>query len=332
MSETKAVDKRIKVLSQFSEDCSKARQSVLWRDLEVLLNLKTSELRSNLLLLPREIRDQIFEHAIPIPKDGSRTELHTCFWGADMMHEPWSHTTFGYAASVPAENKLDPRLLLINRQLHDEVLQTFFRQSKLILHAELRNSDVNNLRFDYSPHVLQLPMLKHVTHVRFYVEWNYFMLPGELPIQNQIRITDELVTTMDKLLASLQALETIHLSILFFWKHRSGKPYHLTMQELFDLEDLFEANTEHRWLQLLRKTNDGNTAVPLSPNPSSAGVGYKLSTESKGTDASGSMEIFVSQNLKDAMQERRESMLDFYGNYGIADPLPLPSFTPGAMI
>jgi hypothetical protein len=55
-------------------------------------------------------------------------------------------------------------------------------------------------------------------------------------------------------------------------------------------------------------------------------------TEDKGTEQSGAMEIFVSQSLGDAMQSRRKSNIDFYGNYGISDPLPQPSYKHGAMI
>lgn len=320
-------NKTLSILSQGSEDCSKERQSLLLRDLELLLDLKPSALRSNLLALPRELRDHILEYAIPEAADDGRPELHTCLWGADMtINEPWRHDVFGYATAVPKENRLHPRLLLINRQLHDEILQTYFRRSKLTLHAELRNSRENYWHFDYSPHLLQLPMLKHVTHVRFYVEWNYVITKNG-GINDQVRMTNDLVQAMDKLLAPLQAIENIELSVLFFWKYRSGKYYHLSMQDLFDLEDVFKRHAEQRWLLILRT----NKYTVSSPNPS-AGVGYKLLTEKKGTEQSGAMEIFVSQNLEDAMSNRRNSTVDYYGNYGISDPLPQPSYRHGAMI
>lgn len=323
---TKAPNKKLLTLSQGSEDFSSARQSLLLSELELLLDLKPSTLRSNLLALPKELRDHILGYVVPQTVDGARPELHTCLWGADMVHEPWRHDIFGYAASVPKGDRLHPRLLLVNHQLHDEILQAYFRRSKLTLHAELRNSRENNWHFDYSPHVLQLPMLKHVTHVRFYVEWNYIITKND-GIKDQVRMTNDLTQAMDKLLAPLQAIENIELSVLFFWKFRSGKHYHLSMQDLFDLEDVFKRHAEQRWLLILRTNKD----TVSSPNPS-AGVGYKLLTDDKGTDQSGAMEVFVSQNLEDAMQLRRQSTVDFYGNYGISDPLPQPSYRPGAMI
>lgn len=326
---TEVQNKSLSVLSEISEfsNFSKERQSLLLRDLEMLLDLQPSTLRSNLLALPRELRDQIFGHVIPWPTNDTRPELHTCLWGAEMTHEPWRHDIFGYAESVPKEHRLHPDLLLINWQLHDEILQTYFRWSKLTLHAELRNVKMNELEFEYSPHILQLPMLKFVTHVRFYVEWNYIMSREKKSIDRQISMTKDVVRTMDTILAPLQAVETIELSILFFWKFGTGKYYHLSMQDLFDLEDIFKRHAEQKWLSILRK----NKYIASSPNPS-AGVGYKLLTERKGTDQSGAMEIFVSQNLEDAMQERRRSNIDFYGNYGIVDPLPKPSYKLGAMI
>ncbi|KAH7138269.1 hypothetical protein B0J11DRAFT_421143 [Dendryphion nanum] len=319
------VNKRRHILSQGSEDFSSERQSLLLSELELLLNLKPSQLRSNLLALPRELRDLIFGYLLPDPPSDPRPELHTCLWGADMVHEPWRHDVYGYAVSVPISVRLHPRLLLINRQLRDEILALYFHRSKLTLHAELRNSKDNNFHFDYSPHILKLSMLKYVTHIQFYVEWNFTVRTLDL-IENQIRMANDLTSAMDKLLSPLQAVETVELSILCFWKYRSGKFYSLSMQDLFDLEDVFKRHAEKRWLQILRKSKYGIA----SPNPC-AGVGYKLSSEKKGTEQSGGIDIYVSQNLEDAMQERRRSNVDFYGNYGIADPLPQPRFELGAM-
>jgi hypothetical protein len=313
-------------IKRVTEDYSVQRQSLLYRELELLLDLQPRALSTNLLALPRELRDQILGYLLPEVRPDARPELHTCLWGADMGHEPWRHDIFGYAASVPKADRVHPRLLLINRQIHDELLQLYFQRSKLTLHAELRNSNDNNWHFDYSPHVLNLPMLKYVTHVRFYIEWNYFITKNE-QMTDQVRMTNDLMQTMDKLLAPLQAVENIELSVLFFWKFRSGKPYSLSMLDLFDLEDVFKRHAEKRWLLILRT----NKTIIVSPNPS-AGVGYKLSTERNGTEQSGGMEIFVSQDLEDAMQSRRKSNIDFYGNYGISDPLPQPSYRHGAMI
>ncbi|KAH9880054.1 hypothetical protein J1614_002079 [Plenodomus biglobosus] len=306
------------------------RQSQLFRDLEVLLELPPSTFRSRLLALPKVLREKIFDLVLP-DVTTSRPELHTCLWGADMVNgEPWRHDIFGYNSSVPTDARLCPDLLLINKQIRTELLETYFRLSKLTLHAELRNTRTDNDRFEYSPHILQLPMLKHVTHIRFYVEWNYTTLKNvdkDRQLKDQVSMTNNLLKAMDKIIAPLQAIETIELSVLFFWKYRSGKMYSLSMQDLFDLEDVFKRYAEQRWLTLLRK----NKSTVLSPNPS-AGVGYKLSSEKKGTEQSGGMEIFVSQDLEEAMAVSRESNVDFYGNYGISDPLPQPSYRHGAMI
>ncbi|KAJ4348572.1 uncharacterized protein N0V89_009950 [Didymosphaeria variabile] len=320
-------DKKLSVMSIGSEDFSVQRQSMLLRELEMLLDLNPRELSSSLLALPRELRDRIFDFALPDIANSHRPELHTCLWGADMVHEPWRHDIFGYGHGVPKKHRLHPNLQMINRQLRNEILQSYFRRSKLTLHAELRNSRINNGHFEYSPHILQLPMLKFVTHVRFYVEWNYTVLSKNDRIEDQIRIAKDLMKTMDTLLTSLEAVENIELSVLFFWKLRSGKHYMLSMQDLFDLEDVFKRHAESRWLRILRTNN----STVMSPNPS-AGVGYKLSSEDRGTDQSGGMEIFVSQDLEEAMQSKRKSMIDFYGNYGISDPLPQPAYEDGKMI
>ena len=307
------------------------RQSQLFRELEVLLKLTPRTFSSNLLALPRELRDQIFDWVLP-EVSNNRPELHTCLWGSDMVNgEPWRHDIYGYGNSVAKSNRLPLELLLINKQIRDELLQSYFRRSKLTLHAELRNTKTNNNHFEYSPHVLQLPMLKHVTHIRFYVEWNYTTekhIVKERRRKDQVSMTDNLLKAMDRIIHPLQAIETIELSVLFFWKHRSGKTYSLSMQDLFDLEDVFKRYTEQRWLTLLRKNK---SASELSPNPS-AGVGYKLFSEKKGTEQSGGMDIFVSQDLEDAMKARRRSNIDFYGHYGISDPLPQPNYRFGAMI
>lgn len=320
-------DKKLSILSNGSEDFSVQRQSMLLRELEMLLDLNPRALSSSLLALPREVRDHVFDFVLPEMTVDKRPELHTCLWGADMVHEPWRHDIFGYGRLVPKAHKLHPNLLLINRQLRNEILQNYFRRSKLTLHAELRNTRGNNWHFEYSPHILKLPMLKFVTHVRFYVEWNYTILSKNDRIQDQVRMTKDLMQAMDTLLASLQAVETIELSVLFFWKFRSGKYYPLSMQDLFDLEDVFKRHAESSWLRILRT----NKSTVVSPNPS-AGVGYKLSSEDKGTEQSGGMEIFVSQDLEDAMRARRKSSVDFYGNYGISDPLPHPAYEQGKMI
>ena len=190
-----------------SDGLYKHRQSLLYRELEILLELTPSTFSSPLLALPREIRDQIFSYVLP-DTSNNRPELHTCLWGADMVHEPWRHDVFGYAASVPIAFRIHPRLLLINRQLREEALALYFHRSKVTLHAELRNAKENNFRFDYSPHILKLSMLKYVTHIQFYVEWNYSVRKGDL-IADQVRMANELTQAMDKLLSPLQAFQTV---------------------------------------------------------------------------------------------------------------------------
>ncbi|OAK95136.1 hypothetical protein IQ06DRAFT_297997 [Phaeosphaeriaceae sp. SRC1lsM3a] len=331
MVQRRSGTKNLSIASNGSlDDLYAHRQSQLFRELEVLLELTPSTFSSRLLALPSEIRDHVFNYVLP-EISSVRPELHTCLWGADMVNgEPWRHDIFGYGSSVAKEIRLHPKLLLINKQIREELLQNYFRGSKLTLHAELRNTSFNNGHFEFSPHILQLPMLKHVTHIRFYVEWNYTITNNtmkEVRLLDQIRMTENLLEAMDKIITPLEAVETIELSVLFFWKLRSGKMYSLAMQDLFDLEDVFKRYAEERWLQILRKSQSSD----VSPNPS-AGVGYKLSSENKGTEQSGGMEIFVSQDLGEAMGHRRQSSVDFYGNYGISDPLPQPCYRHGVMI
>ncbi|CAI6338874.1 unnamed protein product [Periconia digitata] len=339
-------DKTLSMLSVGSnDDLYIRRQSTLFRELEMLLDLNPRELSSNLLALPRELRSLILEYVLPEATRDTRPELHTNLWGADMIHEPWRHDVFGYGRQVPKVQRLHPNLLLVNKQLRNELLACYFRRSKLTLHAELRNSRGNNWHFDYSPHILQLPMLPCVSHVRFYVEWNYTISNPTARIDDQVRMTKDLIQAMDTLLNPLEAVETIELSILFFWKLRSGKFYPLSMQDLFDLENVFKANAEPRWLRILHSPSPSSSSSSataaaaankksdfLSPDTHSAGVGYKLSSEDKGTEQSGGMEIFVSRDLEESMRARRKSSADFFGNYEIADPLPHPGYEHGKMI
>jgi hypothetical protein len=360
----------------------KHRQSQLFRELELLLELTPSTFSSPLLALPAEIRAHIFRYVLPDqpslpdqPPDAdaaaaARPELHTCLWGADMVNgEPWRHDVFGYHHGVPKALRLHPSLLLINKQIRAELLQVYFRRSKLTLHAELRNTRTNNDVFDFSPHILLLPLLPHVTHVRFYVEWNYTFTKHagkSALLDDQVRMTANLLQAMDTLLAPMQAVESIELSVLFFWKYRSGKMYSLAMQDLFELEDIMKRFAEARWLRVLHRrhhtnntnnnthtnTNHGNDPYshldsntyqhhPVltindldldSDTDSPAGVGYKLSSENKALEQSGGMEVFVAPDLEYAMRYRRQSTVDYYGNYAVSDPLPEPGYRHGAMI
>ena len=344
----------------------KHRQSQLFRELELLLELTPSTFSSPLLALPAEIRTQIFKYVLPAHPDAdsdadARPELHTCLWGADMVNgEPWRHDVFGYHHGVPKAARLHPSLLLINKQIRAELLQVYFRRSKLTLHAELRNTRTNNDVFDFSPHILLLPLLPHVTHVRFYVEWNYTFTKHagkSALLDDQVRMTANLLQAMDTLLAPMQAVESIELSVLFFWKYRSGKMYSLAMQDLFDLEDIMKRFAEARWLRVLHRrhhTNNNNTINNPYTHPdhdahhhpvltindldldsdtdSAAGVGYKLSSENKALEQSGGMDVFVAPDLEHAMRYRRQSTVDYYGNYAVSDPLPEPGYRHGAMI
>ncbi|EOA89594.1 hypothetical protein ACJQWK_02421 [Exserohilum turcicum] len=328
-----------------SDGLYKHRQSMLYRELEILLELTPSTFSSPLLALPREIRDQIFDHVLPDTSD-SRPELHTCLWSAEMSNgEPWRHDIFGYGPAVARPARLRPELLLINKQIREELLQNYFRRSKVKLHAELRNTRTNNDYFEFSQHILKLPMLAHTTHIRFYLEWNYTTLRNgsrDRMLKDQTRMTYNLLAAIDKIVQPLQSVETIELSVLFFWKYRSGKMYSLSMQDLFDLEGIFKRCAELRWLGLLGENDlpgkvKHTTSTYLSPSAtttpsSSAGVGYKMSTERKGTEQSGGMEICISRDLEDAMEERRKSSFDFFGNYEIGEPLPQPAYQHGAMI
>ncbi|KNG52704.1 hypothetical protein TW65_00120 [Stemphylium lycopersici] len=297
--------------------CFDAELSLLYRELEILLELTPSTFSSPLLALPREIRDQIFNYVLP-DTSRNRPELHTCLWGADMSNgEPWRHDIFGYGSSVAKASRLRPELLLINKQIREELLQNYYSRSKVTLHAELRNTPTNSDYFEFSQHILRLPMLKHVTHIRFYLEWNYTTLKNgsrDRMLKDQVRMTYNLLAAMDKIVQPLQNIETIDLSVLFFWKYRSGKMYSLSMQELFDLEGIFKHCAELRWLGLLGENDvpgkvKATTSTYLSPTfatakGSTAGVGYKMSTERKGTEQSGGMDICVSRDLEDAMEER----------------------------
>jgi hypothetical protein len=344
MATVQRASNKLSISSNRSSDgLYKHRQSMLFRELEILLELTPSTFSSPLLALPREIRAQIFNYVLPDTKN--RPELHTCLWGAEMSNgEPWRHDIFGYGSSVANASRLRPELLLINKQIREELLYNYFRRSKITLHAELRNTRNNNDYFEFSQHILQLPMLKHVTHIRFYIEWNYTTLKNggrDRMMRDQARMTSNLLAAMDKIALSLQCIETIELSVLFFWKFRSGKMYSLSMQDLFDLEDVFKRCAELCWLSLLGENDlpgkkKITTSTYLSPTSaaatSSAGVGYKMSTEKKGTEQSGGMEICVSRDLEDAMEERRKSSVDFFGNYEVTEPLPQPSYRHGAMI
>jgi hypothetical protein len=107
---------------------------------------KKIEKQSRLLALPRELRDQIFCYLLPAASyqprpelQKYRPELRTYLWPANMTNEPWGYENFLYLPSVPERLRLDPTYLLINHQIHEEVLELYFHHSKFELHAELKN-------------------------------------------------------------------------------------------------------------------------------------------------------------------------------------------------
>lgn len=342
MTSTTVVNKKLSLLSVGSPTgLYKNRQSQLFRELELLLDLTPSTFSSPLLRLPASLRAQIFSYLLP-DIGNVRPELHTCLWGAEMIAgEPWRHSIVGYGSKVPQSLRLRPELLLVNKKLRDEVLKLYWGRCKLTLHAELRNTKFQNDLFDYSPHILKLPLLDAVTHVRFYVEWNYTLTKAASKSQRMedyVRMTDDFCKAMDEILGKMGRVEGIELSVLFFWKYRSGKVYSLTMGDLFEVEDVLKKYAEPKWLAILQKAQSQSrqrmssdpavTSPGLAPG---AGVGYKLSSEKKGLEQSGGMEIFVSQDLEKCMGKKRKEV-DFYGNFAVNETLPQPGYEAGNMI
>ncbi|KAF1928938.1 uncharacterized protein M421DRAFT_420166 [Didymella exigua CBS 183.55] len=339
MSSTTIVNRKLSVLSVSSPTSYQNRQSQLYRELELLLDLTPSTFSSSLLRLPTELRAQIFTHLLP-PTENARTELHTCLWGAEMhAAEPWRHSIIGYGSKVPGSLRLHPALLLINKKLRDEVLKLYWGRSQLTLHAELRNTKFQNDLFDYSPHILKLPLLACATHVRFYVEWNYTLTKAasaQQRMDDYVRMTDDFCKAMDEILARMGRVEGIELSVLFFWKYRSGKVYALTMGDLFEVEDVLKKYAEPKWLGILQKAQGrlGGLRASAVSSPGlapGAGVGYKLSSERKGLEQSGGMEIFVSRDLEACMGKKRKEV-DYYGNFAVNETLPQPGYEAGNMI
>ena len=257
--------------------------------------------------------------------------------------EPWRHSVVGYGSKVPKELRLRPELVLINKKLRDEVLKLYWDRSNLTLHAELRNTKFQNDLFDYSPHILKLPLLTSVAHVRFYVEWNYTLTKAASKkdrVDNYVRMTDDFCKAMDEILDKMEKVRGIELSVLFFWKYRSGKVYSLTMSDLFDVEDVLKKYAEPKWLAILQRAQSRlRTHQRISTDPAvtspgldaGAGVGYKLSSEKKGVEQSGGMEIFVSADLEACMGKKRKDV-DFYGNFAVNETLPQPGYEAGNMI
>ncbi|KAJ4987314.1 hypothetical protein SVAN01_07184 [Stagonosporopsis vannaccii] len=336
MTSTTIVNKKLSLTSSTSQ--YKNRQSQLFRDLEKLLDLTPSTFSSPLLSLPAHLRALIISYLLP----PGRAELHTCLWGAEMIgSEPWRHSVVGYGTRVGRRERLDGNVLLVNQALRREVLDAYWARSNLTLHAELRNTKFQNDLFDYSPHILRLPLLPHVTHVRFYVEWNYTLTKAASTsqrVEDYVRMTEDFCKAMEEILAKMESVRGIELSVLFFWKYRSGKVYNLTMSDLFDVEDVLKKYAEPKWLAVLERAQErdgqGASSDPAVAKPAldaGAGVGYKLSSEKKGVEQSGGMEIFVSADLEACMGKKRKEV-DFYGNFAVNETLPQPSYEAGNMI
>lgn len=339
MTSTTIVNKKLSLTSAASP--YKHRQSQLFRDLEKLLDLTPSTFSSPLLSLPAHLRALIISYLLPA-RSTPPTELHTCLWGAEMIgSEPWRHSVVAYGTRVARCQRLDGNVLLVNQALRREVLDAFWAQSHLTLHAELRNTKFQNDLFDYSPHILRLPLLKHVDHVRFYVEWNYTLTKAatkDQRVEDYVRMTEDFCKAMDEIFANMERVRGIELSVLFFWKYRSGKVYNLTMSDLFDVEDVLKKYAEPKWLAMLKRAQERDgpqvECDPMVATPAldeGAGVGYKLSSEKKGVEQSGGMEIFVSADLEACMGKKRKEV-DFYGNFAVNETLPQPSYEAGNMI
>ena len=128
MSSTKVVNKKTLSIRSIGSptDAYKARQSMLFRELELLLDLTPSTFSSQLLSLPAAVRSLIIAYLLP-PITTTRPDLHTCLWGAEMIGgEAWRHDIVGYGLRVPYSLRLRPELLLINKALRAEVQAAYW--------------------------------------------------------------------------------------------------------------------------------------------------------------------------------------------------------------
>ncbi|KAH6637430.1 hypothetical protein C7974DRAFT_450330 [Boeremia exigua] len=317
----------------------KHRQSQLYRDLERLLDLTPSTFSSPLLSLPAPLRAQIF--ALLLPPATPPADLHTCLWNAEMLaSEPWRHASVGYAPRVPAAHRVPPALLLINKSTRAEVLGLYWARANLTLHAELRNTKFQNELFVYSPHLLRLPLRPHVKRARLYVEWNFTLTRTATPAQRRAEyegMARDLCKAVDEVLGACTALASMEVSVLFFWKWRSGRVYELSMGDLFEVEEVVKRVAEPRWLALVAggaaasEADGAAEGAAVRGDGNAAAVGYKLSSENKGVEQSGGMEIYVSPHLERCMGKRRREV-DFYGVFAVNETLPQPQFDAGRMI
>lgn len=266
---------------------------------------KKIEKQSRLLALPRELRDQVFGYLLPAanyqPRPGLqkyRPELRTCLWRANMTNEPWGYENFKYLPSVPKRRRLDPTYLLINHQIHEEVLELYFHHSKFELHAELKNIEEDPMRFIYSPQLPLLHFLKYMTHCHLWVRWTRIITADDQ--YDELGVASGLLQTIDKLLEPLQVIETIQVSVSFSWK-RAGNYVALSVEDRCDLMEVFSGHAEARWLEKLRVRSPRYKAQDYD-----GGVGYKIYSRRKGhREKSGEMDIYVSITLEDFMAENK---------------------------
>lgn len=151
-------------------------------------------------------------------------------------------------------------------------------------------------------------------------------------------MAEDFCKAVEEVLRGMERVESIEVSVLFFWKYRSGKVYGISMADLFAVEDVLKKVAEPGWLAVLEKARESRDGSSLaeertgkSPRQESAGVGYKLSSEKKGLEQSGGMEIFVSADLEECMGRKRTEV-DFFGNFAVDEILPQPGYEAGAMI
>ncbi|OCL10235.1 hypothetical protein AOQ84DRAFT_353643 [Glonium stellatum] len=285
---------------------------------------KKLEAPSKLLALPRELRDQVFGYLLPTASYQTRPglqkyrpELRTRLWRVNMTKQPWGYENFSYLPSVPKRHRLDHAYLLINHQIHEEILDLYFRRSKFELHAELKNTKEDPMRFIYSPQLPSLYFLEHMTHCHLWVHWTRIVKVNEQ--YDELGVVSGLLQTIDKLLELLQVIETIRVSVSFSWK-RAGKYVALSVEDRCDLMEVFNGHAEARWLQRLRvrspryKTQDYD-----------GGVGYKIYSRREGhREKGGEMDVYVSIILEDFMDEKKRRLIANEDSRETSPPLFLP--------
>ncbi|OCK80544.1 hypothetical protein K432DRAFT_382106 [Lepidopterella palustris CBS 459.81] len=260
-----------------------------------------SETRSGLLTLPRELRDQIFGYLIPFPSRAYRPGLQTCVRHASVVGNPWRFENFEYNPSVPKWLRLDSTLLLINSQIKEECLQAYLRRSNLKLHTELQNTNEDELRFTYSPHLFSLPFLRYVSRLHLSVNWFRNIAADDMC--DEAYITSVLLQTIDSLLETLQCIQVIELSIAFFWKSK-GRNVVFSLEDSCNLMDVFVDYAEAKWLNRLGVKSHGTRAQNLDGE-----VGMKIyAKRGHRKQRTVKMDMIVSITLGISMKEQKPSL------------------------